>query len=102
VQSTATRHFSGTLDLTKGTTAGMIGQADIDRLQSKLKAVPFTATTDTQGRISNLKIDLSTVDPSLASVQSEFSDYGTTVTVNRPDPAQVVEAPDSVYQLFKK
>jgi hypothetical protein len=102
VQSSDSHHFSGTVDLTKGTTTGMIGQPDIDRLQSKLKAVPFTATTDDQNRISSLKIDLSAVDPSLAAVESKFSDYGTTVTVNRPDPAQVVEAPDSVYQLFKK
>jgi hypothetical protein len=102
VQSSDAHHFSGTLDLTKGTTTGMLGQADVERLATKLKAVPFTATTDDQGRLSNLKIDLSTVDPTLAAVQTAFSDYGTTVTANRPDPAQVVEAPDSVYQLFKK
>ncbi len=102
VQRADARHFSGTLDLTKGTNNNMLGQPDIDRLATKLKAVPFTATTDDQGRLSELKIDLAAVDPALSAVQSTYSDYGTTVTVTRPDPAQVVEAPDSVYQLFKK
>ena len=67
---------------------------------TKAQAVPFTATVDDQGRLSALKIDLSTVDAALSPVQTTYSDYGTTVTVTRPDPAQTTEAPDSVYQLF--
>jgi hypothetical protein len=101
VQRSDARHFSGTLDLTKGTSTAWLGQTGLASASTKAKAVPFTATTDDQGRLRELRIDLSAVDPSLTPVQSTYSDYGTTVTVNRPDPAQVVEAPDTVYDLFK-
>jgi len=102
VQRSDAKHFSGTLDLTKATGSFAFGQPDLDRLGAKAKAVPFTATVDDQGRLTELKIDLTTIDPSLAALQTSYSDYGSTVSVAKPDPASVVEAPDSVYQLFKK
>jgi hypothetical protein len=101
VQRSDARHFSGTVDLTKATGTTWMGQAGMASLAAKAQAVPFTATVDGQGRLSELRIDLSTVDPALSPVQSTYSDYGTAVTVVRPEPAQVAEAPDSVYQLFK-
>ncbi len=102
VQRSDPKHFSGTLDLTKATGTTWLGQTDLSSVSAKAKAVPFTATVDDQGRLSALRIDVSAVDPALTPVQSTYSDYGTTVTATRPDPAQTVEAPDSVYQLFKK
>jgi hypothetical protein len=100
VQRSDQQHFSGTIDLTKATGTTWLGQAGMASVGSKAQAVPFTATVDDQGRLATLKIDLSTVDPALSPVQTTYSDYGTTVTVTRPDPAQTTEAPDSVYQLF--
>jgi hypothetical protein len=95
-------HFSGTVDLSNGTVSTPLGQPDIDRLGAKAKAVPFSATLDSQGRLSELKLDFPAVDPQIPAVQSTYSDYGTTVSVTKPDPAQVSEAPDSLYQIFKK
>ena len=100
VQRSDQQHFSGTIDLTKATGTTWLGQSGMSSMGTKAQAVPFTATVDDQGRLSALKIDLSTVDAALSPVQTTYSDYGTTVTVTRPDPAQTTEAPDSVYQLF--
>jgi len=95
-------HFSGTVDLSNGTVSTPLGQPDVDRLGAKAKAVPFSATLDSQGRLSELKLDFAAVDPQIPAVQSTYSDYGTAVSVTMPDPAQVTEAPDSLYQIFKK
>jgi hypothetical protein len=101
VKQTDGTHYSGTVDLTGGSTSTPLGQPDIDRLGQKAKAVPFTATLDSQGRLTEVKLDFPAVDPQIPAVTSTYSDYGTTVTANRPDPAQVQEAPDSLYQIFK-
>ncbi len=100
VQRSDQQHFSGTIDLTKATGTTWLGQSGMSSLGAKAQAVPFTATVDDQNRLTSLKIDLSTVDSALSAVQTTYSDYGTTVTVTRPDQAQTTEAPDSVYQLF--
>jgi hypothetical protein len=102
VQRVDATHFSGTVDLTKGTVAGPVGQPDLDRLGAKAKAVPFTASVDDQGRLTALKLDLATIDASMPAIESTYSDYGTTVSATKPDAAHVAEAPDAVYQLFKK
>src|SRR5256885_280238 len=51
-----------------------------------------------------MKLDFGSANstPQISAVQSTYSDYGTAVSVTMPDPAQVTEAPDSLYQIFKK
>ncbi|OLE22177.1 MAG: hypothetical protein AUG44_25480 [Actinobacteria bacterium 13_1_20CM_3_71_11] len=71
-------------------------------LSATARRVPFTATVDSQGRLTEVKLDFPAVDPQIPAVTSTYSDYGTTVTVTKPDAAQVQEAPDSLYQIFKK
>jgi hypothetical protein len=101
VKQTDGTHYSGTVDLTGGSSSTPLGQPDIDRLGQKAKAVPFTATVDSQGRLTEVKLDFPAVDPQIPAVTSTYSDYGTTVTATKPDPAQVQEAPDTLYQIFK-
>ena len=101
VKQTDGTHYSGTVDLTGGSASTPLGQPDLDRLGQKAKAVPFTATVDSQGRLTEVKLDFPAVDPQIPAVTSTYSDYGTTVTVTKPDPAQVQEAPDTLYQIFK-
>jgi len=102
VKQTDGTHYSGTVDLSNGTVSTPLGQPDIDRLGAKAKAVPFTATVDSQGRLSDMKLDFPSVDPQIPAVSSTYTDYGSTVTAAKPDPAQIQEAPDSLYQIFKK
>jgi hypothetical protein len=102
VKQTDGTHYSGTVDLSNGTVSTPLGQPDIDRLGAKAKAVPFTAAVDSQGRLTELKLDFPAVDAQIPAVQSTYSDYGSTVTAAKPDPAQISEAPDSLYQIFKK
>jgi hypothetical protein len=100
VQQVDSTHYSGTIDLTKA--AGISGVTP-DMLKSagvKATAVPFTAAVDTQNRLTDLKLDLPSVDSSLSPFELSYSDYGVPVTVTKPAAADVTEAPDAVYQLF--
>jgi hypothetical protein len=89
--------YRGTLDLTKVPGSGGVS---VDVLGEKGKAVPFTATVDTQGRLTSLTLDLSTVDPQLGTLASTYSGFGEPVTVAAPPAAQQVEPPESVLKLF--
>jgi hypothetical protein len=100
VQQVDSQHFTGTIDLTKATGVAGISQDLLTKAGAKT-TVPFTAALDSQGRLADLKLDLSSIDPSLA-LEVSYSDYGSPVTVTKPDPAMVAEAPDSVYQFFKR
>jgi len=102
VRRSDTHHFTGTADLTNGTVNTRVGQAQLDQLGAKAKAVPFTASTDDQGRLASVTLDLASLDPSITAVAVTYSGYGDPVTVNKPDPAQVQEAPNGLYDLFKK
>jgi hypothetical protein len=97
VHSTDNRHFTGTVDLTKAgspVTSQLLAQAG-----APAKPMPFTADADGQGRLTNVTVDMSSVAAGMQLAIS-FSDFGTPVTVTRPDAAQVAEAPQSVYTLF--
>jgi hypothetical protein len=99
VQQTDAQHFTGTIDLTKVTGVSGINQDLLSSAGVKGTSVPFTATLDSQNRLTDLKLDLSQIDKSLA-LEVSYSDFGTPVTVTKPDSSAVAEAPDSVYKLF--
>jgi hypothetical protein len=102
VQRTDAHHFTGTVDLTNGTLNMTIGQAQLNQLGAKAKAVPFTASTDDQNRLASVTLDLASVDQNVPAVAVTYSGYGDPVSVTRPDPAQVQEAPNGLYDLFKQ
>ncbi|HKS99668.1 MAG TPA: hypothetical protein VJT31_09090 [Rugosimonospora sp.] len=99
VQQVDGQHFTGSIDLTKATGVSGVSQDLLNKAGVKATSVPFTASLDSQGRLSDLKVDLSAIDPAQA-LEVSYSDYGTPVTVTKPDASQVAEAPDSVYRLF--
>jgi hypothetical protein len=100
VQTTDGKTFTGTIDLTKVTGDKAPDPSVLQKAGDKAKAVPFTAVLDDQGRLTSLKVDGASIDPSLA-LEATFTGYGTSPGITKPDAAQVVEAPDSVVQLFK-
>jgi hypothetical protein len=90
VTKTGDHAFSGKLDLTKSPT---INQQAVQTLGAKLKAVPFTAETDEQGRLVELVMDMESVAPGAGKMTAAYSDFGTPVNVAAPPAADVVEMP---------
>ncbi|MDG4823094.1 hypothetical protein O7635_14660 [Asanoa sp. WMMD1127] len=88
--------YQGSIDLTKVAGSGV----SVDVLGGKGNKVPFTATTDSEGRLTQLSLDLSTIDPQLGKMTTTYSDFGAAVTVAQPPAADVVEAPDSLLQAL--
>jgi hypothetical protein len=97
VQKVDSRHFKGTLDLTKAQANAKAAEA----LGDSAKAVPFEATLDEQGRLSTMDVTMK-VNGSDVSSHTKFSDFGTKVTASKPSAAEVVEAPESFYRTFSK
>jgi hypothetical protein len=89
-------NFRGTIDLTKVAGSGV----SVDVLGGKANSVPFTATVDDQGRLTELDIDLSSIDAQLGKMTTTYSDFGATVEVSAPPAADVVEAPESLLQAL--
>jgi hypothetical protein len=92
--------YRGTIDLTRASDSPAVDKATLDALGDRAKAVPFEATLDAQGRLTNLKLDLGQIEGVPAKVDVRYSDFGTAVSVTRPPAADVVEAPEAVYQLL--
>jgi hypothetical protein len=92
------RHYTIKLDLTK-TSSSSVNEKVLSKLGDKAKAVPGTVTLDDQGRLSEIDIDLSAVDPT-ASIKVVYADYGAPVTINAPAKADTIEAPKNVYDIF--
>jgi hypothetical protein len=97
VQKVSDKHYKGTLDLTKVPAMAKL----LPGMGDSAKAVPFEATLDDKGRMSTVDttVKVNGVD---ATSHMVYSDYGTTVTATKPAASEVVEAPDSIYQIFGK
>ncbi|HET8660964.1 MAG TPA: hypothetical protein VFM55_18455 [Micromonosporaceae bacterium] len=100
VERTGPGRYTGTLDLTKAVDQNVVGKSTLDELGDRAKAVPFEATVDAQGRLTNLKLSLGTIQGIPTVIDVTYSDFGTPVSVTKPAPAEVVEAPPAVYQLL--
>lgn len=103
VERSGDRAFTGTLDLTQGKAkeAGIVDEKIVTDLADQAKAVPFEATVDDKGRLTSLKIKV----PAAGTVKAQtwevtYSDYGAPANLTKPPAADVVEAPQSAYDLF--
>jgi hypothetical protein len=98
VQQVDARSYKGTLDLTKVAGITGIDKVTVDGMGTAAQNVPFTAGLDDQGRLSALTIQLPAAkgQPS-QPLEVLYTDYGTTVTAERPAPTEITEAPDSLY-----
>jgi hypothetical protein len=94
------QHYRGTMDLTSMTGVAAPGADELKKAGDKAKSVPFTATVDAQGRLTELKVDASSIDPTL-SMTVTFSNYGSATPVQKP-AGTIVEAPQSVYDMYKE
>jgi hypothetical protein len=95
VQRVGEHGFQGTLDLTKAASvAGSSPPAGIDVTAPGAKAVPFTATTDAQGRLVGLTMTMAAIAPQAGTLKATFSDFGAPLTVTAPAKAQVAEMPE--------
>lgn len=100
VQTTDGTHFTGTVDATKMTGVDAPNSDAVQKAGDKAKAIPFTATLDDQGRLTDLTINGNSIDPQFA-LEVTISDYGSAVGITKPDASQVVEAPDAVLKIFQ-
>ena len=89
-------HFKGTVDLTKMANFGP-DETVLTKVGDKAKAVPFTATLDTKGRLTEIKSDGTGIDPAL-TVDMTFSNFGGAVSITKP--AGATPAPASVYSML--
>ncbi|WP_213452491.1 hypothetical protein [Rhizomonospora bruguierae] len=91
--------YTGTLDLSRlDRTDGALGTQVLDQLGDGADRVPFQATLDDQGRLTELKLTL-TAQTGGRDFVTRYSDYGAPVDVSRPD-GDVTEAPAAVYTLL--
>src|SRR4051794_13457661 len=98
VQQTGSRSYQGTLDLTKVLGIAGIDKVTVDGMGTAATNVPFTIGLDDQGRPAEMTITLPPVNGRQSPpIDVLYSDYGTPVTVQRPAPSEITEAPDSVY-----
>jgi hypothetical protein len=89
VTRTDATHLAGVVDLTRATGPEAPGKSGVTDA-----AVPFTATLDGQGRLTDLRI---TGDLNLDIV---FSNYGSPTPITAPAAADVLTAPDGLYQVL--
>lgn len=87
--------FSGTIDLSKTST-----DKSVAALGDKVKALPFAATVDDQGRLTSTEIDMSSIEASAGKTKATYSDFGTTVSVEPPPANKTVPASDEVIKML--
>ncbi|GIJ08768.1 hypothetical protein ACFFMR_01585 [Micromonospora andamanensis] len=101
VQRTGDGAYAGTLDLSKAADAGSLDPTLVTALGAEANSVPFTATTDAQGRLTELVIKLPEAGQAAGQeIKVTYSDYGNATEATKPSADQVVEAPPELYNLL--
>ncbi|MFD6754073.1 hypothetical protein [Micromonospora gifhornensis] len=101
VRRTGDGAYAGTIDLSKAAEAGSLDQSMITALGAQANSVPFTATTDAQGRLTELVLQVpGTGETAAQEIRVTYSDYGNATAAQKPPADQVVEAPPELYNLF--
>jgi hypothetical protein len=99
VTTTDGKTYTGTVDLTKATGVLAPDSQTLQKAAGKANAVPFTATVDDNGRLTDVKIVAA--DPTLTTEVS-FTGFETAANVSAPADADVVEAPAGIVKMFEK
>jgi hypothetical protein len=93
VQKSGPGAFKGTMDLTKRTT-GTVSAEVIKAMGEQAKAVPFEAAVNGDGYPTSLTINMPAAgEVPATTTKTTFSDFGQPVTIDKPAPAEVQEAP---------
>ncbi|HYN94997.1 MAG TPA: hypothetical protein VES42_14205 [Pilimelia sp.] len=92
VQKVGDNDFKGTIDFTKAAEKGLggIDKKQVNALGAQMKAVPFTATVDGEGRLTRLTMTM----PAMAGqppqpMDVRYSDFGVKVDVQKPPAGQI-------------
>ncbi|MGW0431674.1 hypothetical protein ACWDV4_03855 [Micromonospora sp. NPDC003197] len=102
VQKTGEGAYSGKIDLSKATEAGLSNEEVLKALGAQANSLPFTAKLDAQGRLTELAIKVPTVgDIKEQELKVTYSDYGAATAAQKPEASQTQEAPAGVYDFFK-
>ncbi|MEU4550768.1 hypothetical protein EV382_6146 [Micromonospora violae] len=91
VRQTAEREYAGTLDLRQS--GAVLGSGFGSVLGERAGAVPFTATVDEQGRLVRYRIELASEQSQTAQLDLTYSDFGLSVSADRPAADLVGEDP---------
>ena len=101
VQKTGEGAYSGTIDLSKATDAGMVDKESVKALGAEASKLPFEAKLDEQGRLSSLTIEMPAAGESKAhELTVTYSGYGAASPAKKPAASDVVEAPAETYEMF--
>jgi hypothetical protein len=93
--------YKGTIDLTKSA-PGVLQDDQISGYGDAAKAIPFTATLDSQGRIIKLVLTMpKTATLPAADLTSTYTDFGVALPIAKPAASDVVEAPDLIYTFLQ-
>lgn len=101
VQKVDDTHFKGTLDLTD--VDGMTVDSDLVKaLGDKAKSIPFTATVDSEHRLTAMTV---TIPPVTGHKKTRvmtvtYSGFGQATQITKPTADQSTEAPEKLYQIF--
>ncbi|HEX7745147.1 MAG TPA: hypothetical protein VF462_07790 [Micromonosporaceae bacterium] len=103
VRETGEDTYAGTIDVSKAPDSGMFDVDLVTALGAQANAVPFTARLDSQGRLTEMVIQVPAAGNTKAQeIKITYSDYGAATAAQKPAAAQVVEAPPELYQVFKQ
>lgn len=99
VRSTGTNAYAGTLDVSKA--AGGLGlpQSAINQIPEADRKVPFTATLDAQGNLSEI-VTTTKSNGKETKTTIKYSDFGAPVDVQTPPAGEVTDAPDLIYTVL--
>jgi hypothetical protein len=101
VQASGGNTYAGTVDLTKAAGIAGLDRVTIDGYGAVAQHVPFVVALDDQGRIATLTLELPAVEgQTIAPVEARYTDYGREVAAEEPPAADIVEAPENIYQAL--
>ncbi len=93
--------YSGTLDLTQVKDAKTVDGELVKSLGEKGKSIPFTASVDGQGRLTQLVLDIPAAGTTTAyKLEIDYADYGSATAPKQPAAGEAVEAPASLYDAL--
>ncbi|WP_327004679.1 hypothetical protein OHA72_58265 [Dactylosporangium sp. NBC_01737] len=79
----------------------MTDEAVVKALGAKAATVPFTATLDAEGRLTELLIDVPAAGPTKPhQLKMTVTQHGTVTIPARPTGKAVIEAPAAVYDFL--
>jgi hypothetical protein len=93
--------YAGTLDLNRASAASITEQKTRDALGARAKSVPFLATLDAEGRVTDVAVSV----PPVGSAKSltpkmRFREYDTAPAITAPAKSEIAETPAAAYEYL--